>query len=146
MGPPGKMDCLMLTPPNRLTRKNACTMGVYVTLFVFCHVILVFQVYPRVPWPISATELLLAILCLIFLFATNCTSPGIIQNSVDFYDLVRVIDSTQLCPDCETIRTSRSRHCAVCHACVERFDHHCPWVNNCIGVKNHNYFLAYITM
>ena len=54
------------------------------------------------------------------------------------------IDSTMLCPDCCTIRTSRSRHCSVCGHCVERFDHHCPWINNCVGVRNHNYFLLYI--
>ena len=33
----------------------------------------------------------------------------------------------------------------MCHRCVERFDHHCPWINNCVGVRNHNYFLVYIT-
>lgn len=54
------------------------------------------------------------------------------------------IDSTALCPDCSIIRTSRSRHCSVCNHCVERFDHHCPWINNCVGVRNHNYFLLYI--
>ena len=45
------------------------------------------------------------------------TQPGHVQKAdkVDFYDLVRVIDSTSLCPDCKCIRTSRSRHCAVCN-------------------------------
>ena len=60
-------------------------------------------------------------------------------------DMLNVIDSTQLCPDCETIRTSRSRHCSVCGHCIERFDHHCPWINNCVGLKNHNAFLCYLT-
>jgi len=77
---------------------------------------------------------------------TNWTQPGYVKNEVDFFDLVKTIENTQLCPDCETIRTARSRHCAVCHRCVERFDHHCPWINNCIGVRNHNYFLAYVTL
>lgn len=59
-------------------------------------------------------------------------------------NMLNVIDSTQLCPDCKSIRTSRSRHCSVCEHCVERFDHHCPWINNCVGVRNHNFFYLYI--
>ena len=73
------------------------------------------------------------------------TCPGYVENpTVDFQDFLEIIDSTQLCPDCQVIRTSRSRHCSVCNHCVERFDHHCPWLNNCIGVRNHNYFIIYI--
>ena len=59
-------------------------------------------------------------------------------------DMLEKIESTQLCPDCDTIRTSRSRHCSVCGHCVERFDHHCPWINNCVGIRNHNLFYFYI--
>jgi len=59
-------------------------------------------------------------------------------------DLLEVVESTQLCADCLTIRTTRSRHCSVCNRCVERFDHHCPWINNCVGVKNHRQFLLFV--
>jgi hypothetical protein len=27
---------------------------------------------------------------------------------------------------------------------VDRYDHHCPWINNCVGIRNHNIFLWYL--
>ena len=59
-------------------------------------------------------------------------------------DLLSNIHSCEMCPDCEVLRTPRSRHCAICNQCVERFDHHCPYINNCVGIRNHNAFLAFI--
>lgn len=50
-----------------------------------------------------------------------------------------------MCPDCEVLRTQRSKHCATCNRCVERFDHHCPWINNCVGIHNHNPYFVFIT-
>lgn len=43
-----------------------------------------------------------------------------------------------------TIRSKRTKHCSICNKCVERFDHHCKWLNNCIGGRNYPAFIVYL--
>uniref|UniRef100_A0AAV2JBX2 Palmitoyltransferase n=1 Tax=Knipowitschia caucasica TaxID=637954 RepID=A0AAV2JBX2_KNICA len=39
------------------------------------------------------------------------------------------------------MRPPRSGHCRTCGACVQRLDHHCIWINSCVGQANHRSFL-----
>ncbi|UJR13858.1 hypothetical protein I4U23_000867 [Adineta vaga] len=50
----------------------------------------------------------------------------------------------QYCNICKGFKAPRAHHCKTCQRCILKFDHHCPWINTCLGYKNHANFCWFL--
>jgi len=66
------------------------------------------------------------------------------QGCGEYLTLLEKGDFKQVCVVCRARRKMRSHHCKECGRCVDRLDHHCPWIDNCVGLGNQRSFFCFI--
>ncbi|KAI7868939.1 DHHC palmitoyltransferase-domain-containing protein [Spinellus fusiger] len=141
-------------------------VGPCVLFLIFTCPFLWYEVHPAV----TILFVYLFVLCFAAMLKTSWTDPGIIPRDLDpspehdddqgsTYGAslwshnvpaqreVRIKDNTwalRYCDTCKLYRPPRASHCRQCDNCVENEDHHCIWLNNCIGKRNYRPFFTFI--
>ncbi|KEF59618.1 uncharacterized protein A1O9_04464 [Exophiala aquamarina CBS 119918] len=80
-----------------------------------------------------------------FLYLSSTTSSNITHSSHRKAMLAYPYDYCLFhpgyyCSTCRFPKPARSKHCSLCKACIEKQDHHCIWINNCVGRNNYIWF------
>jgi DHHC palmitoyltransferase len=122
------------------------------------------NIYPALPLGGSTTVgLILHILLLMTLWSYNVTvfsHPGKPSENVIYSTVERKYNGeSRICEKCQVIESEgvllikpdRCHHCSIwflcansSQECILKMDHHCPWVNNCVGFRNYKSFMLFV--
>ncbi|XP_023028463.1 palmitoyltransferase ZDHHC3 [Leptinotarsa decemlineata] len=116
--------------------------------FVVMSVILIPNPYPIYSVINMIIFQLCAFLAITSHFKTMFTDPGAVPKGNATKEMIKQMGFREgqvifKCPKCCSIKPDRAHHCSVCQRCIRKMDHHCPWVNNCVGENNQKYFVLF---
>lgn len=99
----------------------------------------------------SVASALIAFYCALTIAALEHLWRCILAHSVSPHakpltaeDDCNTMASAKVCGKCLRHKPDRVHHCSRCNACVDRMDHHCNWVDNCVGQGNYADFLLLV--
>jgi hypothetical protein len=145
----------MTRPIEKVQRGRGCQMSV---LCFNLFVLLVFVVAgyedwitkTHETWQIVGFSISAFFFCsTICFYALTLIDPGYVEPQQNFQLLLDRLMAENyhldyVCIPCESLRPEDADHCNFCNRCVQKFDHHCVFVNNCLGYRNHKWFLLFL--
>ncbi|KAH0481018.1 MAG: uncharacterized protein KVP18_002918 [Porospora cf. gigantea A] len=151
--------CVRLIRIFPLLTSMLLAMFFYIAYFTFhlLHFLNLPRTDSRFYWGLFQTISYNALFCLFFISLILCwlVHPGRIpdsapwiwppldketQSQLPLRLETKAQSENRYCVICQRWKPDRAHHCRACGVCVLKMDHHCPWVNNCVGFRNYKYF------
>ncbi|XP_041854880.1 palmitoyltransferase ZDHHC12-A [Melanotaenia boesemani] len=138
-----------------LVRATHTLLTWVITLILFLHNTDLRKYEERGELLLPAFFFLLVMLSVLLYFAVSLMDPGFVladtvkggQGSDEEMESMipqSLTPRLRRCGYCLLQQPMRAKHCQTCKRCVRRFDHHCPWIENCVGERNHRWFVVYL--
>jgi palmitoyltransferase len=131
-----------------LTYQRIFNSVMFVCLHIFFELLIFLFILPRINMHLYYVVFWVLIVSLFTSFyLTNKSDPGFLEakDNLTWLEMVeKKININEYCPYCRVKKTSKIKHCHVCKKCVKGFDHHCNWIDNCVGENNKMRFLAFV--
>ncbi|KAF7142194.1 hypothetical protein RHSIM_Rhsim05G0194400 [Rhododendron simsii] len=70
--------------------------------------------------------------------------PDVEDADNPVHEIKRKGGDLRYCQKCSHYKPPRAHHCRVCKRCVLRMDHHCIWMNTCVGHANYKVFFIFV--
>ena len=122
-------------PPLKEAKNSSHTFLLNLALFFCRYLVIVLIVYPYCDSPTVLLSGGIGLLGLTFLLCTFARNPGYKEQGGDLSDLYSKYPEDLVCAYCMIKKEKSMKHCQQCNRCVRKFDHHCPWIHNCVGER-----------
>jgi palmitoyltransferase ZDHHC13/17 len=145
------------------TQRSKANMLVFIFLhFLICSGVF-FLILPHFKFfSFSIFYISMLMIVMMLFFILNLSDPGFQgYNLLKYLDndnnitprklllglLHKNINIDDYCPYCivQKNEANKIKHCYFCNRCIKDYDHHCYWVDNCIGANNINLFFIFLT-
>ena len=145
--------CIIIKPPVQKIEKSYVNIILFFILYGFSLTANIIILMPFInEYKTFWVYLITHIINFILYFILICYNPGVNKDKMlkigkeKFF--LPIIEKggevKKYCPRCLVKKTKNMRHCFICDRCVDNFDHHCYWTNNCIGKSNYKIFIFFV--